>query len=285
MKLEFCKMQGAGNDFVVIDNRIARLTPDQMPALARRVCARRTSVGADGLMVADEPERGGDAKMWFFNSDGSVGEMCGNGARCFGRFVYEHFTPKDEIVIEATSGNVPAWRQTDRLYKVLLNRPTVLRTGWPTQDADGGPLRAAYVELGDPGLPHLVVPTPGLAGMEDYAQRLFETGRALRFHPLLPKGANVNFCQVLGPREVLIRTYERGVEDFTLACGTGSGSTVAALQAMGLVAKGEPVTVHNPGDDLVIDCRWAGDTVEQLFLTGPTNLVAVGVITDEDLQL
>ena len=91
MKLEFCKMQGAGNDFVVIDNRIARLTPDQMPALARRVCARRTSVGADGLMVADEPERGGDAKMWFFNSDGSVGEMCGNGARCFGRFVYEHF--------------------------------------------------------------------------------------------------------------------------------------------------------------------------------------------------
>ena len=211
-------------------------------------------------------ERGGDAKMWFFNSDGSVGEMCGNGARCFGRFVYEHFAPKDEIVIEATSGNVPAWRQTDRLYKVLLNRPTVLRTGWPTQDADGGPLRAAYVELGDPGLPHLVVPVPGLAEMEDYAQRLFEEGRKLRSHPLLPKGANVNFCQVTGPHEVLIRTYERGVEDFTLACGTGSGSTVAALQAMGLLAKGAPVTVHNPGDDLIIDCRWAGEAVEQLFL-------------------
>ena len=103
MKLEFCKMQGAGNDFVVIDNRIARLTPEQMPLLARKVCARRTSVGADGLMVADQPERGGDAKMWFFNSDGSVGEMCGNGARCFGRFVYEHFAAKDEIIIEATS--------------------------------------------------------------------------------------------------------------------------------------------------------------------------------------
>lgn len=287
--IEFCKMQGAGNDFIIIDNRSCHIPEEKFSALAKHLCARRTSIGADGLMMADEPRRGGDVKMSFYNSDGSKGEMCGNGARCFGRFAYEHFAPKEEIVIEATSGDVLAWRQTGRLYKVRLNDPTVLEPQWPVKTQDGRELHAAYVELGDPGLPHLVVPYVGLSAMADmaaYETALFGLGRELRYHPSLPKGANVNFCQVVGPRQVLLRTYERGVEGFTLACGTGSGSTVLALQELGLLPKEGPVTVHNPGDDLVIEVvRGEGGRAEALYLTGPTNLVAAGVILDEDLAL
>ncbi len=282
-KIPFCKMQGAGNDFVVLDNRTLHLTPEQFPALARRVCSRRTSVGADGLMIADVPTRGGDLKLWFFNADGSMGEMCGNGARCIGRFGYEHFAAKTPVVIEATSGDVAAWRMDQRQYRIRLNEPTVLDAQRPAT-AQGAAHDCAYVELGNPGLPHGVLLWPDLENL-DYESVLFELGRALRNAPEFPKGANINFCQVLDRRHVLVRTYERGVEGFTLACGTGSASTVAALQARGLVEKEGPVSVENPGGTLVVESVWQDGAITELYLTGPTNVVAEGFITDEELNL
>ena len=281
-KIPYLKMQGAGNDFIMLDNRQLKLDPALFPALARRLCCRRLSVGADGLMVADAPEHGGDLKMYFFNSDGSMGEMCGNGARCIGRFGYEHFAAKETVIIEATAGDVPAQRIDKRMYRVHLNKPT--RMAQVSLEAQGRSLEGMYVVLGNPGLPHGVFVWDGLKDL-DYQGELFSLGRTLRYHPVFgSKGANINFCQVLAPDHVLVRTYERGVEDFTLACGTGSGSTVAALQKLGLVQMG-PVRISNPGGDLWVEPVWQEGKVEQLLLTGPTNIVAEGFITDEDLEL
>lgn len=280
-KIPFCKMQGAGNDFVVLDNRALGLSPEQFPALARQVCARRTSVGADGLMVADFPQHGGDLKLWFYNADGGMAEMCGNGARCIGRFGYERFAQKSPVVIEATSGDVLAWHIDERQYRIKLNEPSILEAS-RTLTALKKEYDCAYVELGDPGLPHAVLPVEELEGM-DYEHELFQLGRALRNAPELPKGANMNFCQVIAPNEVVLRTYERGVEDFTLACGTGSASTVVALQARGLLLREGKMLVHNPGGILTVEAQWEDGEVKHLYLTGPTNMVAEGYITDEDL--
>ena len=163
-----------------------------------------------------------------------------------------------------------------------LNKPT--RMAQVSLEAQGRSLEGMYVVLGNPGLPHGVFVWDGLKDL-DYQSELFSLGRTLRYHPVFgSKGANINFCQVLAPDHVLVRTYERGVEDFTLACGTGSGSTVAALQKLGLVQMG-PVRISNPGGDLWVEPVWQEGKVEQLLLTGPTNIVAEGFITDEDLEL
>ena len=138
------------------------------------------------------------------------------------------------------------------------------------------------MELGDPGLPHAVVPYPGLA-QADRAE-LFALGRALRYHPAFPKGANVNFCEVTGPDQVLELTYERGVEGFTYACGTGTGSVVAVLTLLGQVS-GQGVQVTMDGGVLTIDTERTEDQITALFLTGPTNLVAKGTLFDEELSL
>lgn len=282
-RIPFCKMQGAGNDFVVLDNRELCLTPDHFPALARRVCSRRLSVGADGLMVADLPQHGGDLKLWFYNADGSMAEMCGNGARCIGRYGYERFAQKSPVVIETTSGDVLAWHIDDRQVRIRLNEPTVLEAHRPAA-ALGDVHDCAYVELGEPGLPHAVLVCPDLAQL-DYEAKLLGLGAALRSAAEFAKGANMNFCQVLTPNDVVVRTFERGVEGFTLACGTGSASTVVGLQTRGLVQKNGPVQVHNPGGILTVEAVWQGDAVTELYLTGPTNMVSQGFISDEDLVL
>ena len=281
--IPFCKMQGAGNDFVVLDNRRLGFKPEQFPAIARQVCSRRLSVGADGLMVADLPEHGGDLKLYFYNADGGMAEMCGNGARCIGRFGYENFARKNPVVIEATSGDVLAWRISERQYRIRLNEPSILETHRGLTGLDFT-YDCCYIELGNPGLPHAVLPVNNLDGL-NYQTALFNLGRALRSAPELPKGANMNFTQVLAPDEILLRTYERGVEDFTLACGTGSASTVVALQARGLLPKEGAIKVQNPGGTLTVEAHWQGDAVTELFLTGPTNMVVQGTLTDEDFTL
>lgn len=280
-KIHYLKMHGAGNDFIMLDNRELKLDPSCFSALAARLCSRRLSVGADGLMVADLPQRGGDVKMYFFNSDGSAAEMCGNGARCIGRYGYENFAQKDTVVIETTAGDVPAHRVSERIYQVQLNIPEILQS--VVCDVDGDAHKGWYVELGNPGSPHGVFLTEGLAEM-DYEKVLADLGSKLRWHSTFPKGANINFCQILAPDHVLIRTFERGVEGFTMACGTGSGSTISALQFAGMVQRG-PVTISNPGGELIVEPIWEADKIVKLLLTGPTNIVADGYITDEDFEL
>ena len=277
--MHFWKYCGAGNDFVILENFDGSIAPERYAALAATLCREHFSVGADGLMVLEPPAQGGDCRMRFYNRDGSTAEMCGNGARCICRYGYETGLAGPTQRVETTAGLVIGERISQRAYRVRLNDPTTLSLH-EELEAEGAVWPCAYVELGNPGLPHAVVPYPGLAGADP--QALFRLGRALRNHPRFPKGANVNFYEVTGPDQVLEKTYERGVEDFTLACGTGTGSVVTVLTLQGKVS-GKAVEVQMTGGELIIDAKRRGSRVERLFLTGPTNIVCKGQITDEDL--
>ena len=279
--MRFWKMNGAGNDFIILNNIEEKLDHNLFPTIARTLCHRHLSIGADGFMVVEAPQQGGDYRMLFYNSDGSVGEMCGNGARCICRYGYENGLAGEEQTVETASGVVTGKRIDQRNYRIRLTDPTVIRLDYPVEAA-GKPWPCSYIELGDPGLPHAVVPYPGLK--DKTMDELRTLGRSLRWHPAFPKGANVNFCDVTGPDQVVELTYERGVEDFTYACGTGTGSMVLALTLKGLVS-GEDVVVTVPGGTLRVTVDREGTTVKSLWLTGPTNIVCTGEIRDEELTL
>lgn len=279
--MKFWKMNGAGNDFILLNNLEEKLPANIFPALAKTLCHRHMSIGADGLMVVDTPTQGGDYKMLFFNADGSIGEMCGNGARCICRYGYENGLAGETQTIETTAGIVTGKRIDRRLYRVRLNDPSTIMLDHPIE-VDGVRYPCSYVELGNPGLPHAVVPYAGLRSADE--NELRELGRKMRHHPSFPKGANVNFYELIGEDLLFERTFERGVEDFTYACGTGTGSLVTVLTLQGKVT-GHGVRVNMAGGQLMIDVYRAGAKVTDLYLTGPTNIVCKGEITDEDLSL
>ncbi len=279
--MRFTKMQGAGNDFIIINNIEQKLPHDRFPEIAECLCRRRLSIGADGLMVVEKAENGGDYRMLFYNSDGSVGEMCGNGARCIARYGYENGLAGEVQKIETTAGIVTGERRSERMYTVRLNDPSVIDIK-RTASARGTDYECSYLELGNPGLPHAIVLFKDYESISETELR--EIGRELRWFKGFPKGANVTFCEVTGENKVRAKTFERGVEDFTLACGTGCGSTVAALTLKGLVS-GENVQVSMPGGDLFITLHRDGDIISDIFLTGPTNIVAEGEVRDEDLSI
>ena len=277
--MEFWKMNGAGNDFLILNNLTERLSPEVLSRIAQTLCERHLSIGADGLMVVDAPTQGGDYKMLFFNSDGSLGEMCGNGARCICRYGYENGLAGETQVVETTAGIVTGKRISERLYKIRLNDPTIMKLDAGVE-VDGIHYNCAYVELGNPGLPHAVVPYAGLKNADE--NELRELGRKLRWHKSFPKGANVNFYELTGEDEIYERTFERGVEDFTYACGTGTGSGAAVLTMQGKVS-GRGVRVNMTGGQLVIDGEREGSRITDLYQTGLTNIVCKGEVTDEDL--
>ena len=279
--MKFWKMNGDGNDFVVLNNLEEHLPTDCLPQIARTLCERRLSIGADGLMVVDAPEAGGDYRMLFYNSDGSIGEMCGNGARCICRYGYENGLAGETQTVETTAGIVTGQRIDRRLYRIRLNDPTTIQPD-AAVEVDGVRYACSYVELGNPGLPHAVVPYHNLKGADE--NELRELGRAIRHHPSFPKGANVNFYEMTGEDTIFERTFERGVEDFTYACGTGTGSLVAVLTLQGKVS-GHHVRVDMTGGQLMIDAEREGSRITALYLTGPTNVVCKGEVTDEDLHL
>ena len=279
--MNFWKMNGAGNDFVVLNNLVEHLPHEALPAIAKQLCERHLSIGADGLMVVDAPTQGGDYKMLFFNSDGSIGEMCGNGARCICRYGYENGLAGEVQTVETTAGIVTGQRMTERLYKIRLNDPTTVKLN-SAVEVDGVEYECAYVELGNPGLPHAVVPYANLKDADE--NELRELGRKLRWHSTFPKGANVNFYEITGEDCVYERTFERGVEDFTYACGTGTGSVVTVLTLQGKVS-GQGVKVDMTGGELIVDVEREGAQIRDLYLTGPTNIVCKGEVTDEDLDL
>ena len=218
--MQFWKMNGAGNDFIILNNLNEHLPQSSFPLLARTLCERHLSIGADGLMVVDAPTQGGDYRMWFYNSDGSLGEMCGNGARCICRYGYENGLAGEIQTVETTAGLVTGLRIDRRLYRIRLNDPTTVQLDIPIE-IDGVRYTGSYLELGNPGLPHAVIPYHDLAQADE--NELRELGRAIRHYKAFPKGANVNFYELTGEDEVFERTFERGVEDFTYACGTGTG--------------------------------------------------------------
>ena len=253
----FC-MNGAGNSFVVLDARGKRL---DFPELAKSLCALHR---ADGLIAVGNSDKA-DFKMIFYNADGSLGEMCGNGARCICRFAHDQGIAGDTMVFEATAGLVRGWRVDESQYRVALNLPSVL----DLHRKDG----IAYVELGAPGVPHAVRLWETKEDLFAHKDALREEMRALRFDPAFPKGANVNYCRLTGPGEAQVLTFERGVEDFTLACGTGCGSTACVLWKKGLLP-GKRLTAQVPGGTLKITIE--GETeVEKLLLEGPTEITEV----------
>lgn len=270
--MKFWKMQGCGNDFIIIDNRTEKRTEEELAELAKKYCSRRLSIGADGLMAVEGSDTA-DFRMRFFNSDGTVGEMCGNGARCIARYGYETGLSGLHQRIETTAGLVTAERITEREYRVHLNLPTVLE---PHRESEG--YDCGYAELGSPGLPHAVVQMEDWDSME--TDTLRELGRRLRWSAAFPKGANVTFVKKLGEEHYRVRTFERGVEDFTLACGTGCGSTVSVLTARGLSA-GRGVRLESDGGTLTVDVIREQGRICELLLQGPTCIVAKGETVDE----
>ena len=279
--MRFTKMNGAGNDFIILNNLIENLPQGVFPTIARTLCHRHLSIGADGLMVVDAPRQGGDYRMLFYNSDGSEGEMCGNGTRCICRYGFENGLAGERQTVESPSGIVTGARIDQRNYRIRLTDPSVIRLDYPAE-AQGKFWPCSYIELGIPGLPHAAVPCPGLS--EKTMTDLRDLGRALRWSPAFPKGANVNFYDITGPGQITELTFERGVEDFTYACGTGTGAVVLALTLMGKVS-GEDVAVTVPGGELRVTIGREGGTVKAIWLTGPTNIVCQGEVRDEDLHI
>ena len=250
-------MNGAGNDFIVLD---ARGKVYDFEALSLKLCKL---TGADGFMAADNSDKA-DFKLHFYNSDGSRGEMCGNGARCICRFAYDLGIAGENMVVETDAGLVPGQRIDQNEYVVQLNNPGVL----DLQRKD----QIAYVELGNPGVPHAVARYEGDLWRD--ADSIRDLMRQLRHDPAFPKGANVNFYQVLGENEVRVLTFERGVEDFTLACGTGCGSIASVLWTCGALPGGS-LTAHNRGGTLRVTVGGEAGVIESIHLQGPTEVVKV----------
>ena len=250
-------MNGAGNDFMVIDARGKNL--DFAP-LAVELCKL---TGADGFMAIDHSETA-DFRLHFYNSDGTRGEMCGNGARCICRYAYELGIVGENMVVQTDAGPVTGQRINENIYRIGLNLPSIIDLKRLSN--------AAYVELGQPGCPHSVTEIPGLTW--EMRDQLREFACGMRHNGAFPKGANANLYTWLDDTTVRILTFERGVEDYTLACGTGSGSTAVTLWKEGKVPGGV-LTVKNPGGDLTVTIRADGETITALLLEGPTEIVKV----------
>lgn len=281
MTLEFWKMNGAGNDFVVVDNRGLDRSLDR--AMIARLCDRHRGVGADGLLAV-EPARDGaaDFRMRYYNADGGEAEMCGNGARCFARFgrrlLAESGAHAPAVLrFETEAGVIGAEFPDDELVRLRMSDPTVPVMGMQLEAGDG-PLEVHSVNT---GVPHAVVWVADEAALE--AVPVAAWGRALRMHPhFQPAGTNVNFACPLGPARIRIRTYERGVEAETLACGTGM--VACALIRHALTGAASPIEVRVAGGDvLTVDFNQPEPGVyRDVHLTGPADFVFHGNIRLQD---
>jgi diaminopimelate epimerase len=210
MRIPFTKYHGAGNDFVVIDFRHSP-PPWDIPSFARCLCERRLGIGADGLLLLF-PSAIADCKLRIFNSDGSEPSMCGNGIRCVVDFIQKKENRPSELKIE-TLHSVLKCRRNGAEIAVNLGVPKILH--WPVELAQG------TVFVLDTGVPHAVLFVDEISKVD-----VAKEGAAIRFHPqFAPRGVNVNFVSIDSEGQVMLRTYERGVEEETLACGTGAAAT------------------------------------------------------------
>lgn len=267
MRVAFTKMNGAGNDFVLIDNRAQKLklTRDQVV----RICDRHRGVGGDGLILLVPATTAKADWAWqFFNSDGSTGEMCGNGARCFGRFVKKQTALNRDFTFQTEAGIISARFEGERVT-VNLTEPVGLNLD-QTLALREGPQTLHSLNT---GVPHTVLFVPDA----DQAMVL-QLGPEIRRHAhFAPKGTNVNFVQVLGPNQIRVRTFERGVEGETLACGTGV--TACALVSARVHHFVSPVRVRvQGGDQLEVSFREHDGVFCDVCLTGPADFVFDGTI-------
>ncbi|WP_028584215.1 diaminopimelate epimerase [Desulfogranum mediterraneum] len=271
--IPFVKMSGAGNDFIIIDHRSPLIAPQDQAEFARLVCRRRFSVGADGLFLLEESETA-DFKWHFYNADGSMAEMCGNGARCVARFAYMHGLAPASMRFETLAGIVEA-KVADVQVAVRMP-PAHSLTLCRGLEVDG---QVQDIHFVDTGVPHVVSFVDDLDSVDVVAR-----GRLIRNHPeFAPAGTNVNFV-VHTTEGLRVRTYERGVEDETMACGTGAVACALVATRLGLVKP--PVEVVTAGNErLTIQISpEPGGEGERLLLQGPARIIYKGELNRESLH-
>ncbi|MDZ4743625.1 MAG: diaminopimelate epimerase [Verrucomicrobiota bacterium] len=269
MKIPFIKMNGAGNDFVMIDNRDLKtnLTKTQI----EHICERHRGVGADGLLAVEPAQKGGNYRFRYYNSDGGEAEMCGNGARCFARFAQRLSPGANQLAFETIAGMIHAIFE-GTLVRLNLSDPKGFELNKKIKLSDGEFL----IHNCNTGVPHAVL-------IVDDADKAYvgKYGAEIRYHAdYAPKGTNVNFVQKTGEDSIRVRTYERGVEGETLACGTGvSASAIVAHYVLGTKT---PVKVKvQGGDTLEVDFTVENEQISRVFLKGPADFTFSGEIEIE----
>ncbi len=273
--IPFEKMNGTGNDFVVIDNRKQLIPLEEQPEFARKVCRRMFSVGADGLILIEDSETE-DFSWNFYNADGSIAEMCGNGSRCAARFAYRHGICGPQMSFETVAGVIEAEvGEQEENVRVKMTQPFDFRLDLSLK-LDDEEYPVTYVNT---GVPHAVI------FVDDEEAPVKKWGRKVRFYELFePNGTNANFVTILDKHRIKVRTYERGVEDETMACGTGAvASAIYAAMHKGMDSPVEVVT--SGGHTLTIYFNLQdGPVVEDVFLEGPTRIIYSGDLTPEALM-
>ncbi len=280
MGVIFHKMQGSGNDFVLIDNRDLQLPRDAMPAWARAISPRALSVGADGVIFLEEPgDRDADYIWHFYNADGSRPEMCGNASRCAARLALRLGLAGEAHVLGTDAGPIRAVvDEAAGRAKVALTPPRNMALNIALTFPSATQLAPRTVHFVDTGVPHVVIftdETEDIAAMD-----IMTYGPALRYHErFAPAGTNANLAVVHGENTLTLRTYERGVEGETLACGTGAAAAGVLAHALGLT--GPALTVRTAGGDELGISQEDG----VVFLEGPAKYIYKGELEPADLGL
>jgi len=264
--LRFTKMNGAGNDFVMIDNRAGNvlLQPEQIV----RICDRHRGIGADGILLLEKGFNGADFRMRYYNRDGGEAEMCGNGARCFARFAHKVADAPEKISFQTPAGLIRGELRGE-LVTLQMSEPKDLRLNVAIE-VDGEDTRVHFINS---GVPHVVVPV----ARADVVH-VFERGGAIRRHEMFaPAGANVNFIEKRQQHRIFVRTYERGVEEETLACGTGVVASALIFAATEKI-NGPIDVIVKSGSQLSVDFRRDGDKFTNVTLTGPAEFAFEGTM-------
>lgn len=271
--IPFFKMSGSGNDFIIIDNRDAVVPEDRLNQLVVGACRRKMSVGADGLMLIEASQQV-DFKWRFFNADGSLPDMCGNGARCAARFAFLHGIAGRRMAFETLAGVIQAEVGDDGV-KIRMTDPRDLKTDYPL-DLAGTVVTVSSINT---GVPHVVAMVNDIEAVD-----VVPVGRQIRQHPdFFPDGTNANFVALTGEGEIFIRTYERGVEDETLACGTGN--VAAALILAHQKGLASPVTLSTrSGSRLTVHFQRRDDRFDNVFLEGDARVIYRGELWEEAWQ-
>ena len=274
--LEFTKMNGAGNDFIVVDNRFYHFTDEELSDFAVRLCHRRFGIGADGILAYNPPrEDGHHFRMRYMNADGSIGTMCGNGARCLARFARLAGLEQEDMVFETDAGVLSAHVPADphEPVRIYLSPPRAFQADRELESreaAEVGPFHYIWT-----GTEHIVCFVNDIEAAP--VERL---GPAVRRDPaLLPAGANVDFVEVgrNGAATLRARTYEKGVENETLACGTGAVAAALTARLTGKV-EGDRIEVQMPGGTLTVGFRLDGGIVSNVYLEGAAEAVFRGTV-------
>ena len=268
--LTFYKITGSGNDFVIIDNRSKTVDEENIHQFVENICRRKISVGADGLILVESSDIV-DFKWRFFNSDGSVAEMCGNGARCAARFAYLNNIAGPKMSFETISGIVSA-TVTDKTVKINIPDPSDFKVDYALELKKG----LLSVSSINTGVPHVVIFAESIDDIE-----VVEQGREIRYHNhFAPSGTNVNFISPQKDGIIAIRTYERGVEDETLACGTGSvAGAIVANHCYGIES---PVTIKvKSGGYLTVHFKKKDGIYSDICLEGDARVIYKGELLED----